>query len=257
MSELEVVRVLPENPIPSILTTSLRIILSHYKERIVRLTARGGETPSKTITLNADYGVTFNPGRTGAIGIDYIQKRGADGTIDNPFDNSATKTVLSYLDENLPKYKGHLPDIPASYVLVEIQDDEIAEMQKTETSTFDLTFSSDPPEPNMRKRMLELGSEYYEEELGDHWKVLTRGFGFKARNLNCKELMETSERFNKPKNEWNPIIQWKGYLSQDVPKSPIAVAGRIRDVHLPPEPFGRLKTYILTRTNRLVLDGVR
>ena len=257
MSELEIVRELRENPIPSILTTSLRKILPFYKEKIIKIRARGGETPANMSVIDADYGVTFNPGRTGIIEVNYKQNRSNKGVVINPLNSAAIRKIFKYLDEYLPKYKGYAPDIPVTYLLVEIKDNEITKLQKTETNIFDLKFDSDPPEPRMKERMSNPNSEYYDEDLGDHWKVLTKGFGFKLRNLNCKELMETSERFNKPKSERKPIIQWKGYPSHDVPKSPIAVAGRIRDYHLLPEPFGRSKTYILTRTNQLILDGVR
>lgn len=250
----QLVRELPEDPVPSILTVSLREIMDYYRERIVRLQAEGGEHPSNSVILDKEYGVTFNPGRSGTVRIDYTQRRDTDGTILNPIDKGWISEMRGYLNDNLQEYEGHPPDIPVSLLEVEIEDDRIAELTNSTINTFDATFESDPPEPQMKDRIHNPDSDYYDLELAEHWRVVL-GQGFRIRNLNLRLFVNTGQKFGE--RIWNPIIQWKGWPSNDPPKSHYEIAGIIRDKYLPPRPFKLLKFYRIMRGNKLMLDGFR
>jgi len=252
---MQLVRELPENPIPSILTVSLRVNLDYYREKIVKLRAEGGEFPSESIVVDKDYGITFNPGRKGTIRVDYTQERDKDGTIINPINEEWISKMHVYLKKYLRGYEGHPPDIPISSLIIEIEDDKIAELSGNDTNKFDATFESDPPEPRIRSTIQSPESDYYQEDLADHWKVLL-GQGFRIRNLNLKELINTEQKFAEEKKIWSPIIKWRGWPSNDLPKSNYEIAGIIRRDYLPPD-FAKLKFYRIMRGNRLALDGVR
>lgn len=253
---LQLVRELPENPIPSILTVSLREIINYYREKIVRLQAEGGEYPSSSETLDEEYGVTFNPGSRGTIRVDYTQKRAADGTITNPINEEWISKMHGYLDDYLQEYEGHPPNIPVTLLKVEIEDDRIAELSSSSINTFDATFESDPPEPQMKDRIHNPESDYYDLELAEHWRVLL-GQGFRMRNLNLKLFRNTGQIFIEGRNVWNPIIQWRGWPSNDPPRSHYEIAGIIWNKYLPPKPFKLLKFYRIMRGNKLMLDGFR
>jgi len=253
---LQLVRELPENPIPSILTVSLREIMRYYRERIVRLEAEGGEHPSSSETLDEEYGVTFNPGSSGTIRVDYTQARTHDGTITNPINEEWISKMHGYLNSRLKEYEGHPPDIPVSLLVVEIEDDKIGELSGSSIATFDATFESDLPEPQMKDRIHNPESDYYDLELAEHWRVVL-GQGFRMRNLNLKLFVNTGEVFGEGKKGWNPIIQWRGWPSNDPPKSHYEVAAIIWNKYLPPRPFKLLKFYRIMRGNRLMLDGFR
>lgn len=254
---LQLVRELQENPIPSILTVSLREVMDYYRERIVRLQAEGGEHPSKSEDLNKEYGVSFNPGRSSTIRIDYTQHRAHDGTITNPIDGKWISEMHGYLKNKLQEYEGHPPDIPVTLLVVEIEDDRIAELSNSTINTFDATFESDPPEPQLKMWDRIHNPESDDDlELAEHWRVIL-GQGFRMRNLNLKLFINTAQKFGEGKKVWKPIIHWKGWPSNDPPKSHYEIAGIIRRNYLPPKPFARLKFYRIMRGNKLVLDGVR
>lgn len=252
---MQLVRELPENPIPSILTISLRVILDYYREKIVKLKAEGGEFPSASRVIDKDYGITFNPGSKGTVRVDYKQEREKEGVIKNPIDEEWISKMHGYLDEYLRGYEGHPPDIPISELEVEIEDDKIAELVGSDTNRFDARFESDPPEPRIRSTIHSPESDYYQEDLADHWRVLL-GQGFRIRNLNLKEFINTEQKFAEVAKIWKPIIKWRGWPSNDVPKSNYEIAGIIRQNYLPPD-FAKLKFYRIMRGNRLALDGVR
>ena len=253
---LQLIREIVDNPIPSILTVSLREVLDYYHKKIVRLQAEGGEYPTRSVVLDDNYGVTFVPGSSGTIKMDYTQSRAPDGTILNPINEEWIQKMHGYLNKNLPEHEGHPPDIPVTLLLVEIEDTRIAELAGTETNVFDATFNAEWMEPQIKSKVHSPASDYYDAELAEHWRVLL-GQGFRMRNLNLMLLLERTQKFAEPKKVWKPIIQWGGYTKQDLnPKSPIEVAGRIRDTHLAPK-FRLLKTYRVMRGNKLVLDGFR
>jgi hypothetical protein len=251
IEDAHLVREITDNPIPSILTLSLREIMKHYGEAIVKLKARGGEHRQNRITLDKDCGVVYASGSSSVIEVDYEQERAPDGMILNPLDKNKRQEVFEHLDNNLPKYEDaegrkHSPDIPVELLVVEIEDDRIAELAESKTNTFDAEFISEKTEPRLRSKVHDLNYD-----LGVYQQ------GFELRNLNLILLLERAQKFTEPKKLWNPVIQWGGYTKQDPnPKSPIETAGRIRDKHLPPK-YAMLKTYRLMRGNRLALDGYR
>jgi len=251
IEEAHLVREITDNPIPSILTVSLKEIMKHYGEAIVKLKARGGEHRQNRITLDKDYGIVYASGSSSVIEVDYEQERVPDGTILNPLDKNKMQEIFEHLDNNLPKCEDsegrkHSPDIPVDLLVVEIEDDKIAELVGAKTNTFDAEFISEKAEPRLRSKVHDLNYD-----LGVYQQ------GFEVRNLNLILLLERSQKFTEPKKLWVPVIQWGGYTKQDSePRSSIEIAGRIRDQYLPPK-YAMLKTYRLMRGNRLALDGYR
>jgi hypothetical protein len=251
IEDAHLVREITDNPIPSILTVSLKEILKHYGETIVKLKARGGEHRQNRITLDKDCGVVYASGSSSVIEVNYEQERAPDGMILNPLDKNKIQEIFEHINNNLPKCEDsegrkHAPDIPVDLLVVEIEDDKIAELAEAKTNTFDAEFISEKVEPRIRSKVHELNYD-----LGVYQQ------GFEVRNLNLTLLLERAQKFTEPKKLWKPVIQWGGYTKQDPkPKSPIEIAGRIKDQYLPPK-YAMLKTYRLMRGNRLALDGYR
>lgn len=251
MSNQELVKQLDETPIPSILTVSLRELLPFFKERIVKLKARGGKIGQNRIILDRDCGVSFTTGSTSIIEINYEQQRAPDFTILNPLDAVKVEEIIEYLDENLEEYEDsegrkYPPDIPIEYLVVEIVDAKIAELARTQTNTFDAVFVSEDVEPRNRKEV-----KTRNDALGVYHQ------GFKVRNLNCLELLESEQKYGLPKDQQKTTIQWGGWAKRDMsPKSSYEIASRIRFNHLPQQ-YAQLKTYRIMRGNQLDLDGVR
>lgn len=251
IEDAHLVREITDNPIPSILTVSLREIVKHYGSAIVELKARGGEHKQNRITLDKDCGIVYASGSSSVVEVNYEQKRAPDGMVLNPLDKKKIQGIFEHLDNNLPKYEDaegrkHSPDIPVEQLVVEIEDSEIAELAGAKTNTFDAEFISEKAEPKLRSKVHDLNYD-----LGVYQQ------GFELRNLNLIFLLERAQKFTEPKKLWKPVIQWDGYTKQDPkPKSPIEIAGRIRNQYLPPK-YAMLKTYRLMRGNRLALDGYR
>lgn len=250
IDKLHLVREITSSPIPSILTVSFKEVVEFYQEKIVRVRAGGGEYKTNKVTLDKDCGIVYATGSSSIIEVNYKQSRASDGTILNPLDQDKIQEIFEHLDNNLPEYKDtgdrkYPPDIPIEKLIVEIEDDKIAELTETKTSSFDLTFISERVEPSIRERVHNLN-----KGLGVFLQ------GFEIRNLNVVELMDRTQIYGEgSKKNWKPIIHFLGYARQDLePKSPIEIAGKIYSQYLPPK-YAMLKTYRILKGNQLALDG--
>ena len=243
--------------IPSILTLSLREILNFYGESILILKARGGALPHDKTPLDDEYGVIFSSGDSSVIEVNYKQERNPDGTIKNPLNEAKIDEIFEHLDNNLPKFElkdkdGNVeetypPDIPVNFLVVEIKDDKLMELTETETNIFEATFKSEKAETSkIRKDIHKLN-----RDLGVYY------LGFEIRNLNLFQLIEQAKKLLEPRKLWKriSIIQWNGYAKQHLrPRSPIAIAQHIYVNYLP-SGYKSLKKYLITKENKLELDG--
>lgn len=243
--------------IPSILTLSLRVILNFYSESIIKLKARGGTLPHDKTPLDEEYGVIFSSGDSSVIEVNYEQKRNPDGTKKNPLNEAKIEEIFEHLDNNLPGFElkdkdGNVegrydPDIPVDFLIVEIKDDKLMELAETETNIFEATFKSEKAETSkMRKDIHKLN-----RDLGVYY------LGFEIRNLNLFQLIEQAKKLLEPRKLWKriSIIQWNGYAKQHLrPRSPIALAQHIYENYLP-SGYKSLKKYLITKENKLELDG--
>ncbi|MFW9972722.1 MAG: hypothetical protein ACFFDF_21230 [Candidatus Odinarchaeota archaeon] len=245
--------------IPSILTLSLRKILEFYGESILELKARGGTLPHDKTPLDEDYGLVFASGDSCVVEINYKQRRNPDGSIINPLNRVKIDEIFDHLDHNLPGFEvkdkdGNVenkfdPDIPVEYLVVEIKDDRLKKLAKTKTNIFEATFKSEKAETSkirgdIHKRNRDLGVYY---------------LGFEIRNLNLFQLIEQSRKLVEKRKLWKRIstIQWDGYAKQHLrPRSPIAIAQHIYENYLPPG-YKSLKKYLITKENKLELDGYK
>lgn len=252
--EASIIKEILNNPIPSIITVSLRTLIDFYKIKILRLEAEGGESPSRPECLDEPYGVYYIPRQAGSIKISYAEKRDVEGNQENPIDDEWIEKMHGYLDQKLPRIGDVPPDIPVQRLDVEIVNDRIAEFAGTDTNIFELKLVSEPMEPRMKAMVQNSNNENYDSFVGDHWRKLI-DFGFQLRNLNTVELVERIEKFDIGRKA-RRIIKWTGYRKRDIsPNSPIGIAQRIRFEHLPQE-FAKLKTYIVLEGTRMILDGV-
>jgi len=243
--------------IPSILTLSLRKILNFYGESILILKARGGALPHDKTPLDDEYGVIFSSGDSCVIEVNYKQERNPDGTIKNPLNEAKIDEIFDHLNNNLPKFElkdkdGNVeetypPDIPVNFLVVEIKDDKLMELAKTETNIFEATFKSEKAETQkIRKDIHKLN-----RDLGVYY------LGFEIRNLNLFQLIEQAKKLLEPRKLWKriSIIQWNGYAKQHLrPRSPIAIAQHIYENYLPLG-YKSFKKYLITKENKLELDG--
>ena len=240
--------------IPSILTTSLRELLPFYGDKIIEIDAEGGDSPTKPVVLDGDYGVTHRVSKSGNIVIAYRQNRDpVSAEPINPMNPSAIERMLGFLDEHLKPYVDIVPDIPVSRLLIEVENKEIAKLTGR-SPVFDILFDSNAPEPSTREKMTGVGDGDLAERLEKHWSPRIRGFGFKYRNLNVVSVQETVERVSRPRREWDLVVSWAGYPSTVI-KTNREVAQIIRSEYLPPE-FAQLKLYYLSPAQELMLDGV-
>ena len=245
--------------IPSILTLSLREILNFYGESILELKARGGALPHDKTPIEGldEYGVIFSSGDSSVIEVNYKQERNPDGTIKNPLNEAKIDEIFEHLDNNLPEFElkdkdGNVeetypPDIPVNFLVVEIKDDKLMELTETETNIFEATFKSEKAETSkIRKDIHKLN-----RDLGVYY------LGFEIRNLNLFQLIEQAKKLLEPRKLWKriSIIQWNGYAKQHLrPRSPIAIAQHIYVNYLP-SGYKSLKKYLITKENKLELDG--
>ena len=240
--------------IPSILTQSLRKILNFYKESIYVLKAKGGINPHDKIDVDVDYGITFHTGSSTEIEINYKRVHDIDGTVLNPLNKSKIDDIIAYLDDKLPK-KPHPTktdvrydaDIPVELLKITIKDDELQKRAGTKTNLFEATFKSEKAESkdirkDIHKKNKDLGV-YYRK-----WEI---------RNLNMHQLIESTKK-EEPKRLKRRVstIYWEGFTKQDLtPKSPREVAQHIYLNYCLHPDFHCLKTYFITKENKLELDG--
>lgn len=241
--------------IPSLLTQSLREILNFYKESIYELRAKGGISPQDKIFLDIDYGITFYTGSSSEIEIIYKREHDIDGTVLNPIDQNKIDEIIDIHLNRLPKKlhptkKGikYDADIPVELLKITIKDDELQKRAKTKTNLFEATFMSEKAESEgMREDTHKLNKDlgvYYR-----HWEI---------RNLNLHQLIEVTKK-EEPKRLKRrvSIIYWKGWAEQDLtPKSPTSVAQYIYLNYLPKK-YSSLKTYLITKEDKLELDGYK
>jgi len=246
--------------IPSILTLSLREILGFYGPSILKLKARGGIFPHDKIPLDEDYGITFSEGNSSVLEVNYKQERNtADGTIKNPLNKDGIKEIFKHLDGNLEEYEHkdkdgkvlgkYPPDIPVDLLVVEIIDDKIKKLAGTETNVFDATFKSEKAEKKTIKEVI----HKLNKGLGVYYQ------GFEIRNLNLFQLIERARKLVEPRTAWKRIstIRWDGYAKQHLrPRSPINIASHIYENYLPLG-YKSLKKYLITKENKLELDGYK
>lgn len=243
--------------IPSILTLSLRKILNFYGESILILKARGGTLPHDKTPLDDEYGVIFSSGDSSVIEVNYKQERNPDGTIKNPLNEAKIDEIFEHLDNNLPGFElkdkdenveeTYPPDIPVDLLVVEIKDDKLMELAETETNIFEATFKSEKAETSKMKNDI----HKLNRDLGVYY------LGFEIRNLNLFQLIEQAKKLLEPRKLWKriSIIQWNGYAKQHLrPRSPIAIAQHIYVNYLP-SGYKSLKKYLITKENKLELDG--
>lgn len=233
--------------VPSILTPSAKVIMRHYKRKIVEIHAKSGFYGANKTILNKDYGITINsPGAT-EMEINYVQRRTKQGKIINPLIGDMVKEICNDIDKHLNPYEDeetgekYSPDLAVSSFTIELRDNDLQNRSNSNTNVFDMYFVSDALES---------------EELRDTCKKMNAHMGlfnfqgFKIRSLNMHELIETQEKYSQEKKKY--IQQWYGI--EDVrPMSPLKIAQYISLNHLPKK-YGDLNILTIKDNRKVVLE---
>lgn len=230
--------------IPSLLTNSLRVVLSEFGEQIIQLSAKGSveTTNSSFIDTLREYGLSWENTDKQRLNLDYEQLPGADpGEPVNPISADARENLLSEVAARLgPTEAGIKPDLAVSSVTIRVSEQDLQAVSPAHTSEFDIRLSSDPAEPGIReptkRRNVERG--LYEQ------------LGFTIRNLNVRSVTETAAKHHEQSD--GRYLSWGG-PGDTRPRSPTRLAVRINDLILPDE-YGVLKPYIVSEDDTLTLD---
>lgn len=218
--------------IPSLLTTSLRTVLSQFGESIIGLRAHGGpiyEDRDQVDDLR-DYGVTHKQTTHHELEIDYTRLT-EDGDPFNPLDAGARKKICEEMDTRLTHSERKVDsDIPVKRLEIRIESNAIQNaVDGCRSDIFDLTFQADAAEDPIRKRTREKnrGRGLYDE------------LGWNINNLNLRVLEETEAKLTEQSDP--TIIKWQG-PEDTYPRTDTDAAKAVYEDVLPGD-YSELKFY--------------
>lgn len=217
--------------IPSLLTNSLREVLDHFGNDIIRLEASGSiETTNGTFLDDyREYGLSWTQQDQQRMILEYEQLPGADGPA-NELTASACEGLLSEVESRLATDEMTVdPDLAVTELAIRVTDDRLEKVTPAQSAEFDLHFVSDPAEPPIR--------EVTQQQNAD--RGLYSELGFNVRNLNLRSVIETETKYHQQTD--GRYLSWGG--PTDIrPRSPEQLAVRINKYVLPDD-LGLLKPY--------------
>jgi len=229
--------------IPSLMTNSMRVVLDAFGEDIIQLHAHGSiETVNDTLLDDLrEYNLVWEQSDRQRIVIDYEQLSGGDK--DSPInllDDEAQRKILSEVESRLgPTNSGTDQDLAVTSFTVRISNERIKSVTPAQTPEFDLTFSSDPVDEDIREVTQNLNAS----------RGLYDDLGFKIRNLNLRKVVETATKYHQQVD--GKYMSWGG--PNDIRgRSPERLAVRINHDVLPDD-YGFLKKYRETEDSTLEL----
>jgi hypothetical protein len=228
--------------IPSLLTTSLRAILDAFGADIVELRANGSVTTTNQTLIDdlREYGVIREQQTNHRIEIDYTQLQDNDSNeVSNPLDEEAQQQLKEHISAILDaESRAVEPDLTVTSVTIRISDERLQEVTPAQTSEFDLHFSADPAEENVRDQTRRRNSD----------RGLYSELGFRIQNLNLRSVVETTTIYTEQTD--GQYFSWQG--PEDIrPRSPNKLAVRINQIL--PEPYAKLKNYQVADDQKLDL----
>lgn len=229
--------------IPSLLTNSMRVILDAFGEDIIQLHAHGSiETVNDTLLDELrEYNLVWEQSDRQRMVIDYEQLPGGDKESPiNPLDKDARRKILSEVEGRLgPTNSGADQDLAVTSFTIRITSDRIKAITPAQTPEFDLTFTSDPVDEDIREVTQTLNAS----------RGLYDDLGFKIRNHNLRKVVETATKYHQQVD--GKYMSWGG-PGDTRGRSPERLAVRINHDVLPDE-YGFLKKYRVTEDSTLEL----
>lgn len=229
--------------IPALLTNSAREILNIFGEDIIQLHAYGSVEAANGVVMDElrEYGAVWEQRDQQVMTIDYRRLPGDDRESPvNPLTEDAREQLLDEVETRLgPTSSDVEQDLAVRSVTIRVESEHLAAATPAQYPEFDLQFVSDPVKPDLHEVTKELNRD----------KSLYRELGFKVRNLNLHEAVETATKFHQ--QEGGKYIAWNG-PGQFRPNTNDLLAVRIHDEVLP-EDFGFLKQYRVAENNTLEL----
>lgn len=229
--------------IPALLTNSAREVLNIFGKDIIQLHAYGSVEAVNDVVMDElrEYGVVWEQRDQQVMTIDYRRLPGDDRDSPvNPLTEDAREQLLEEVETRLgPTSTDVEQDLAVQSVTIRVESEQLAAATPAQYPEFDLQFVSDPVKPDLHEVTKELNRD----------KGLYRELGFKVRNLNLHEAVETATKFHQ--QEDGRYIAWNG-PGQFRPNTNDLLAVRIHDEVLP-EDFGFLKQYRVAENNTLEL----
>ena len=244
--------------VPILQTVSLRMVLDVFGESIVELEAEGGILESYKTTIDEEYGIDGNSTIGDNIRINYKQDRSLGGIPTNPLNDDGIERVLRAIESKLPPKQEEIeqipPDIAVRKIVIEVQDQELAEIAAEYIDWFDgnrnaflLTFENDPAEKQSGDQAKRPIDEVYARNRG----LKVHYHGFKGRVLNLRTIIERARVYGD--EEEIPIVYWKG-PGDNFPKCDEEIGRHIYNRYLP-DGYAELNYYYRDARDMLILDG--
>lgn len=260
MDELPEARVRPikqETFVSAIGTVSFGVVAEAFVElnnaKIIRLIAKSGTFPKEIEVLSKEYGVSASDGQASEFMVNYKLEKDEDLDDVNPFDVACLAEILDLMDDNLPESidkktrESHSPDLPISFLEVEITDQRFVGKAGVKSPKLDLRFVT------LKAENDELKKDIYNKHR-DHGLSHLFVHGFKACTLTCQMVIETIKRFSEEEDPTNALIYWEG--KDDLfPKTDYNLWLFIHNQYVVPRDFAIKKKLVLADEDKLSLDG--
>lgn len=229
--------------VPSLLTTSARVIIDTFGPQIRSLNAHGSieTTNSRLLDEYREYGLRQQQDTNHRIAIRYERIPGRNGDPTNPLSGDITEDLFDEIEAHLQTDNLSVkPDLTVTSFTVRVTEPRLKEVVPAQTPEFDLTFRADSTEDAVRDLTKQRNAD----------RGLYADLGFEIRNLNLRSVEEVAARHHKQFD--GRFLSWQG--PNDIsPKIPERLAARINTEVLPDDD-GILKPYVVVDDHMLTID---
>lgn len=228
--------------IPSLVTSSLRVVLDAFGTDILALRAHGSNetTNSSMVEDLRRYGLRREQETNHRLVLDYEQLVGANGDPDNLLDTPTCDRLLDEVDAHLGTDQQSVkPDLTVTALTIRVTEPTLKAVTPAQSTEFDLTFVADPAESPAREITRRRNAD----------RGLYSDLGFNITNLNLRSVVETEAKFHEQSD--GRYLSWGG--PTDIrPRAPTRLAVRISQRILPDD-YGLLKPYTIADDSTLEL----
>lgn len=236
--------------IPSILTTSFRVVVDLFGTNIYSIKGGGSPPPEKKgkQTLDSLYGFEKVYNNQYRVEYDYTQKH-EDFQLKNPLDKNGMSRIENRVFSQMDKFKDpstgktHPPDLSVSEVVIEVDDVRLQDAIPGDprSSKFDLTFSSDSIVSSvMREKTRQVNEDSFYKQI------------YNVHNLNLHRVVERESKYTD--DETFVAISWGGPDDMN-PKVKSNKIAEIVESNFIPGKFGTVKSYSFTKQDGLTLQS--
>ena len=230
-------------PIPSLLTTSAKVVIEEFGSQIRTLRAHGSveTTNSRRIDELREYGLEEKQETTHRIAINYERIPGRGDEIKNPLTGDVTEDLFERVHAHLRTENQTVdPDLTVNSVTIRVDEPRLKEVTPAQTEQFDLTFVADPAEDAVRDLTKQRNAD----------RGLFTDLGFNIQNLNLRTVEEVAAKHHKQSD--GRYFAWQG-PDNVRPRAPTRLATRV-NAEILPDKYGILKPYMAIDEHALDID---